>query len=78
MRYSGLVGTLLLVVFWWLLAITVFADSGSVPTPWAVVHQFGEDGWDFYATNAGITLRGAALGFLWGNAAACWWPYSPC
>jgi ABC-type nitrate/sulfonate/bicarbonate transport system permease component len=65
---GGLVGTVLLVAFWWLLALTVL--STSVPTPWAVVRQMVDDGWDFYATNAGITLRGAALGFLWGNAAA--------
>ncbi|MBT0768918.1 ABC transporter permease subunit [Kineosporia sp. J2-2] len=67
---GGLVGTVLLVGLWWLLAATVFADAGSVPTPWAVVRQMGDDGWDFYATNAGITLRGAALGFAWGNLAA--------
>lgn len=67
---GGLVGTVLLIAFWWLLAVTVFSASGSVPTPWSVLRQFGADGWDFYATNAGITLRGAASGFLWGNAAA--------
>ncbi len=70
MRFGGTAGTVLLVAFWWLSAVTVFADAGTVPTPWEVVRQFGDDGWDFYASNAGITLQGAALGFLWGNAAA--------
>jgi ABC-type nitrate/sulfonate/bicarbonate transport system permease component len=67
---GGAVGVVLVLAFWWVLALTVFASSQSVPTPWAVLNQFSEDGWDFYATNAGVTLRGAAQGFLCGNAAA--------
>ncbi|GAA3637350.1 ABC transporter permease [Kineosporia mesophila] len=67
---GGLVGTVVLLALWWLLALTVFSGSGSVPTPWSVVTQMADDGWDFYATNAGITLRSASLGFLWGNVAA--------
>jgi ABC-type nitrate/sulfonate/bicarbonate transport system permease component len=67
---GGAVGALAVIAFWWLLAITVFASSQSVPTPWAVLDQFHQDGWDFYSTNAGVTLNGAAQGFLWGNAAA--------
>jgi ABC-type nitrate/sulfonate/bicarbonate transport system permease component len=67
---GGLIGTVGVIAFWWLLAVTVFQDGGSVPTPWAVLQQFRTDGWDFYATNAGVTLRGAGQGFLWGNALA--------
>jgi ABC-type nitrate/sulfonate/bicarbonate transport system permease component len=67
---GGVVGTVGLILIWWLLAVTVFSDGGAVPTPWAVLRQFKTDGWDFYATNAGITLRGAGQGFLWGNALA--------
>lgn len=67
---GGVIGTVVVIAVWWLLAVTVFSDGGSVPTPWAVVQQFKDDGWDFYATNAGITLRGAGQGFLWGNALA--------
>jgi len=67
---GGLGGVVIVVAVWWILALTVFNGSDAVPTPGAVVTQFGRDGWDFYATNAGITLRGAALGFLWGNVAA--------
>lgn len=69
-RLGGLVGVVAVVALWWLVAVLFFSDSGSVPTPWAVLKQFPEDGWDFYATNAGITLRGAGWGFLIGNAAA--------
>lgn len=67
---GGLVGVVAVVALWWLVAVLFFSGSGSVPTPWAVLRQFPEDGWDFYATNAGITLRGAGWGFLIGNAAA--------
>jgi ABC-type nitrate/sulfonate/bicarbonate transport system permease component len=67
---GGVIGTVAVIAVWWILALTVFHSSGSVPTPWAVLKQFHEDGWHFYATNAGITLRGAGQGFLWGNGAA--------
>jgi sulfonate transport system permease protein len=64
------IGLVLLVGCWWLVAATAFRTSGAVPTPAAVVGQFLTDGFDFYWSNAAITLRGAALGFLWGNALA--------
>jgi ABC-type nitrate/sulfonate/bicarbonate transport system permease component len=67
---GGVIGTAAVIVLWWVLAATLFHDGGAVPTPWAVLKQFQQDGWDFYATNAGITLRGAGQGFLWGNALA--------
>jgi sulfonate transport system permease protein len=64
------IGLALLVGCWWLVAATAFRASGAVPTPGAVVSQFVADGFGFYWSNAAITLRGAALGFLWGNALA--------
>jgi ABC-type nitrate/sulfonate/bicarbonate transport system permease component len=64
------VGTVGVVALWWVLALTVFHSSGSVPTPWAVLTQFGQDGWDYYATNSGVTLTSAGQGFLWGNGLA--------
>jgi ABC-type nitrate/sulfonate/bicarbonate transport system permease component len=67
---GGVIGLVLLIAIWWLLAATVFHSAGSVPTPWAVLKQFREDGWDFYSTNAGVTLKGAGQGFLWGNGLA--------
>jgi ABC-type nitrate/sulfonate/bicarbonate transport system permease component len=67
---GGVIGLVLLIAVWWLLAATVFHSAGSVPTPWAVLRQFREDGWDFYSTNAGVTLKGAGQGFLWGNGLA--------
>ncbi len=67
---GGLIGIVLVVAIWWLLAATAFKDGGSVPTPWAVLTQFHKDGAALYVNNAEITLRGAGLGFLWGNALA--------
>jgi ABC-type nitrate/sulfonate/bicarbonate transport system permease component len=67
---GGAIGIVGVIALWWLLAVTVFGSSQSVPTPWAVLTQFHDDGWTFYSTNAGVTLAGAAQGFLWGNAAA--------
>lgn len=63
------VGVLLIVVIWTLVALSHVAHE-AVPTPWAMLRQMHEDGWRFYRVNAGVTLRGASLGFLWGNAAA--------
>ena len=67
---GGAIGVLALLVVWWLLAITVFHSSGSVPTPWSVLKQYPDDGWHFYSTNAGITLKSAGQGFVWGNGLA--------
>jgi ABC-type nitrate/sulfonate/bicarbonate transport system permease component len=68
--WVGAAGVAVLVAVWWILAATAFRSSGAVPTPPAVLHQFAEDGWDFYWTNASVTLRGAAVGYLWGNLLA--------
>ena len=67
---GGLIGVVVMIGLWWILAATVFHSSQSVPTPWAVLKQFPDDGWHFYSVNAGITLRSAGQGFLWGNGLA--------
>lgn len=66
---GGVLGMAVIVAAW---SITggLHAANGAVPTPWAVLRQMRIDGWHFYSVNAGVTLRGAALGFLWGNGAA--------
>jgi ABC-type nitrate/sulfonate/bicarbonate transport system permease component len=69
-NWVGAAGVAVLVAVWWILAATAFRSSGAVPTPPAVLHQFAEDRWDFYWTNASVTLRGAAVGYLWGNLLA--------
>lgn len=69
-RIQGLIGVVLLVALWWLLAATVFADGGAVPTPPAVLASMAGDGWSFYGPNATATLSAAFQGFLWGNGLA--------
>ncbi|PJI84720.1 ABC transporter permease [Luteimicrobium subarcticum] len=71
----GLLGAVALVAVWWIGALTVFADVGpghaqAIPTPWQVVQQWADDGWEFYRRNFQVTLAEAGLGFLWGNGAA--------
>ncbi|MEW1840408.1 ABC transporter permease subunit [Nonomuraea angiospora] len=69
-RVQGLAGVVALVALWWLLAATVFAGGGAVPTPWAVLAAMGADGWAFYGPNVSATLGAAVQGFLWGNGLA--------
>ncbi|MFC5830239.1 ABC transporter permease [Nonomuraea insulae] len=69
-RVQGLIGVLALVALWWLLAATVFADGGAVPTPPAVLESMGRDGLAFYGPNTSATLSAAVQGFLWGNGLA--------
>lgn len=71
---AGGIGLVLVVVAWWLLAITVFRPStgsySAVPTPGAVLRTIGDSGFDFYWTNFSVTLREAGSGYLWGNGLA--------
>ncbi|WP_129669155.1 ABC transporter permease [Phytoactinopolyspora endophytica] len=69
-RLVGVGGLVVVLAVWWIAAETAFSASGAVPTPWAVLRQFPDDGWDFYSRHVGDTLGGAAQGFLWGNAVA--------
>lgn len=74
----GVFGVVATIAVWWFLAATIFSQvgvrpdgsGGAIPTPIAVVEQLINDGFGFYAKNAGITLLEAALGFLWGNLLA--------
>jgi ABC-type nitrate/sulfonate/bicarbonate transport system permease component len=67
---GGLVGVVLVILAWTVLALTVFRHDGAVPTPLAVLRQYGDDGFAFYWNNMSVTLGGALLGFLWGNGLA--------
>ncbi|NAZ83885.1 ABC transporter permease subunit [Kineococcus sp. R8] len=66
----GAAGCLAVLLAWALVSVTVFRTSGAVPTPWSVVAELGRSGWSFYAQNVGVTVRGAALGYLYGNVVA--------
>lgn len=67
---AGVVGVVGILVVWSVLALTVFAGGGGVPTPWSVVASAVSDGWGLYGPNSAITLSSALQGFLWGNALA--------
>ncbi len=75
---SGTIGSVVMVLIWWLVAATMFRNTpqgatesiGAIPTPPEVFLQFGIDGFDFFARNAAVTMAEAGLGFIWGNLAA--------
>jgi ABC-type nitrate/sulfonate/bicarbonate transport system permease component len=72
---TGLLGVVVVVGLWWISALTIFQNAGSVPggaipTPGDVVAQFAGDGVGFYWPHITMTLSEAAIGFLWGNGLA--------
>jgi ABC-type nitrate/sulfonate/bicarbonate transport system permease component len=68
---TGLIGVVVLVALWSVLAVTVFSRAGSgVPTPWSVVSQLWTDGWSFYQPLISATLGEALRGYLVGNVLA--------
>jgi ABC-type nitrate/sulfonate/bicarbonate transport system permease component len=77
-QLAGVVGVVLTIGIWWLLAVTVFANvgarpdgsGGAIPTPLQVAQQLASDGFEFYWRNGSVTMAEAAIGFLWGNALA--------
>jgi ABC-type nitrate/sulfonate/bicarbonate transport system permease component len=68
---TGLIGVVVLIAVWSVLAVTVFSSMGSgVPTPWAVVAQLWTDGWSFYQPLIAATLGEALRGYVVGNVLA--------
>lgn len=72
---SGVAGTLLILAFWWLAAISVKNEGektsyAPIPSPLEVMQQFGSDGFGFFWKNASVTITEATIGFFWGNLAA--------
>jgi ABC-type nitrate/sulfonate/bicarbonate transport system permease component len=67
---GGLVGTLILIGLWQLAGMTIFKASGTVPPPTKILSQMRADGFDFYWSNAKVTMHEALIGYLWGNALA--------
>ena len=68
--FGGAVGVAVLIAIWTLFAETKFRQNGAVPSPWSVLRQYHRDGWSFYWNNASVTVKGALIGFLWGNVLA--------
>jgi ABC-type nitrate/sulfonate/bicarbonate transport system permease component len=77
-QLAGVVGVVLTIGIWWILAVTVFANvgarpdgsGGAIPTPLQAAEQLARDGIEFYWRNGSVTMAEAAIGFLWGNALA--------
>jgi ABC-type nitrate/sulfonate/bicarbonate transport system permease component len=68
---TGLIGVVVLLAVWSVLAVTAFSGLGSgVPTPWAVVEQLNTDGWSFYQPLIAATLGEALRGYFVGNVLA--------
>jgi ABC-type nitrate/sulfonate/bicarbonate transport system permease component len=68
---GGVLGIAGLLVVWQIASATVFSGpNSSVPSPIAILQQFGEDGLDFYWRNTKTTASAAFWGWLWGNALA--------
>lgn len=66
-RALGSVGLLLV---WWIVARTVLPQSKGVPTPFNVVKSMVDDGWGFYWPGIKATGQRALEGYLVGNGIA--------
>jgi ABC-type nitrate/sulfonate/bicarbonate transport system permease component len=69
---GGMIGAVILIVVWEILALTLFRRTGSgVPTPTSVVSKFWSD-WraGLYGKNIKETMKEAATGYLVANVAA--------
>jgi ABC-type nitrate/sulfonate/bicarbonate transport system permease component len=71
----GVLGAASVIALWWISALTIFRNAGSVPggaipTPVEVIGQFAADGIGFYLPHVTRTLTEAGIGFLWGNGLA--------
>jgi ABC-type nitrate/sulfonate/bicarbonate transport system permease component len=68
---TALIGVVVLIALWWILAVTAFSAKGSgVPTPGQVLAQLGDDGWSFYQPLIAATLGEALRGYVVGNVLA--------
>jgi ABC-type nitrate/sulfonate/bicarbonate transport system permease component len=72
---TGLIGVTIVIALWWIGAVTVFAEVGSlpggaVPSPFDVLRQLVSDGPAFYLPHLSVTVLEALIGFAWGNGLA--------
>jgi len=66
----GLLGVGLLLVAWQVVGMTIYSETRTIPAPTEILRVMATDGWAFYQPNLETTVREAAVGWLWGNAAA--------
>jgi ABC-type nitrate/sulfonate/bicarbonate transport system permease component len=67
---GGVIGVVAVLVVWSLVSTIFFGSGGIVPTPWAVLAEFGDTGFTTYWNNLSVTTWSAAQGWLWGNLVA--------
>lgn len=67
---GGVIGVVSVLVVWSLVSSIFFGSNGIVPTPWGVLRQFHDTGFQTYWNNLSVTTSSAAQGWLWGNLAA--------
>ncbi|WP_328292195.1 ABC transporter permease subunit [Kineococcus sp. NBC_00420] len=67
---GGVIGVVSVLAVWSLVSSIFFGSNGIVPTPWGVLRQFGDTGFQTYWNNLSVTTSSAAQGWLWGNLAA--------
>jgi ABC-type nitrate/sulfonate/bicarbonate transport system permease component len=68
--WSKVLGVVVVLGLWQLLAATLASGSVIWVTPWEIVKSVRADGWSFYWPNIQTTAWEAIKGFFWGNLLA--------
>jgi ABC-type nitrate/sulfonate/bicarbonate transport system permease component len=66
----GLIGTVIIIVAWQLIAMLWGGERHVVASPTEILQQLRIDGWKLYAPNIWATTREAGQGWFWGNLLA--------
>ncbi len=68
---GGLIGTVIIIVVWWIASQTLYQESNAIPSPAEVFSLFLDpQQWQTTWNNASSTIMAAVQGYVWGNVAA--------
>jgi ABC-type nitrate/sulfonate/bicarbonate transport system permease component len=67
---GGLIGIVVLVVFWQLFGLSGWAKTHYVPPPTHILSKMHDDGWSLYWPNVRTTMHEALFGYVYGNVLA--------
>ena len=68
---GGLIGTVIIIVVWWIASLTLYQESHAIPSPASVFALFTDPAqWQTTWNNASTTISSAVQGYIWGNLAA--------
>ncbi|MGS0683735.1 ABC transporter permease [Nakamurella sp. GG22] len=68
---GGLIGTVSIMVVWWIASQTLYQESNAIPSPGEVFSLFLDpQQWQTTWNNASSTIMAAVQGYIWGNLAA--------